>query len=68
MSFSDISKKVGWNKREVSYPTLDEIELADVEQLLIWNRCLTSPNSSEEVKLISAVVSKLDEERRKLDG
>lgn len=68
MSFSEISKKVGWNKREVSYPTFEEIELADVEQLLIWNRFLSSPNGSEEVKIISSVVERLDEERRKLDG
>ena len=66
-SWSDVSKEVGWDARNVSYPTLQEVEICDdAYTVLSWNRFLPSPQSDDEVEIMNAIVKKLSKIRSEL--
>jgi len=67
MKFSDISKAVGLDARKISYPTANEVDKADITQLLTWNRFLASATNFVEYKIIDHIVARLKEEKEKLD-
>lgn len=47
----------------MKYPTLNEVEKANVEQTLRWNRFLSSPNDQNEVDIISRILERLKDLR-----
>jgi len=57
-----LSKAVGWWPRQLSYPTLAEVEAATHCQILEWNRFLPSPDTPERIGVINAIGYRLREE------
>ena len=62
----EISKKVGWFPRQVSWPyDFRELEAASDEQLLEWYRFLPSAENEQQKAMISRIIEKLFTEGRK---
>lgn len=65
MNLSELSKKVGWERREVAYPTLEAMQalLARVEkkepeayeEALTLHRFLSVPTTAEHAEVIALV-------------
>lgn len=60
MKWSDASKIVGWQPREVVYPPERLVHRAymnrDLVRMLTWHRFLPSPDNEEQHEIINLVV------------
>ena len=53
---SKLSKKVGWKKPAIlHWPTLEEVEKADDEQLLVWYRHLPCAENDAQQCIMSRI-------------
>lgn len=61
--FTELSKEVGWDERpDLKYPTTAMVREAlyrknrmDIKNLIMWNRCLKSPETPRETKIINLI-------------
>lgn len=60
--FDKISKKVGWGKKNIPYPTMTEVKQAlkrhnedDIYNLIKWHRFLKSPEGSRQTNIINLI-------------
>jgi hypothetical protein len=60
--FSELSNEVGWEKRNIQYPSIGEVRVAlerhnrhDLFQLILWNRNLKNPETPKQVKTIRLI-------------
>jgi hypothetical protein len=60
--FTELSKEVGWDKRNIKYPSVREVRLAierhnhnDLFNLLMWHRNLASPETAKQIKVINLI-------------
>jgi len=62
-NFASVSKRVGWEKTTVAFPTATEVETAvagkDLESLLRWNRFLPVAETPGQQHVIQKIVSGL---------
>lgn len=67
MQWSNVSKIVGWDEREVQYPTMMEVEYLEkamqksdtdaIIKLLTFHRFLKSPVGEDQTKVIEKITS-----------
>ena len=56
----EISRKVGWYPRQVSWPyDMKEVESASAFQLLEWYRFLPSSENALQVQMINRIIERL---------
>jgi hypothetical protein len=57
-AYHAISERVGWNKRDLTWPTLSEVNAAqfDAERLLTWSRFLPRAENREQQQIIGNVI------------
>jgi hypothetical protein len=75
ISWPQVSKIVGWDKRTVEYPTMEEVnrfreiasrgELSGIVELLRYYRFLKSPENNEQLHIINKVSNAVTEFREK---
>ena len=59
-----LSKEVGWDKRTISYPTLEQVKSCTSHyQLLIWYRFLTSPENKDQEQIITLICERVRDEK-----
>lgn len=54
----ELSKRVGWEPRDVAWPTLEQVESGTDEQILIWVRFLPSAITEEQQVIQSLITRK----------
>lgn len=71
MKFCEISKEVGWEHRDIKYPSLIEVQDAlrqkYMKQLLIWQRFLPSPDNIIHKKIIDMICDGFYNLRERMD-
>lgn len=73
--WSAVSKIVGYDNRDIRYPTAEEVdqwceialrgELSGMVELLRWYRFLPSPQNDEQIKIINRITNAVTEYRLK---
>jgi hypothetical protein len=48
----------------VTYPTLEQVEKASVDDIIRWNRFLPSPTTPEEVNTIRVIFARFGDNQR----
>ena len=51
----ELSKRVGWEKHDVPWPTLQEVKAGTDEQILTWHRFLPSATTVAQSGIQNAV-------------
>lgn len=51
----ELSKRVGWDSRRVTWPTPEQVESGNDEQILIWHRFLPSATTEEQREIQSSI-------------
>jgi hypothetical protein len=64
-AFSEISKRVGWDRGSMRYPSVqrvrEAIESKNMIQLLSWYRFLPSPENELQVEVIDLIYAAFNE-------
>lgn len=56
----------GGGTRVTAWPTMEQVEAADAEQLLRWNRFLPTPPDDERLAIINRVFERMCAERDRI--
>jgi hypothetical protein len=75
ISWPQVSKIVGWDKRTVEYPSMEEVnrfreiasrgELSGIIELFRYYRFLKSPENNEQLHIINKIANAVTEFREK---
>lgn len=55
----ELSKTVGWDQRELNYPSKSQVEYATDYRLLEWHRFLKSPENEEQIEITELIIDRL---------